>query len=179
MFEGKQIVVQGFEIPSDSPVFLTILSIHILAGLLCVITGAIAMLSKKQPGTHPKSGNIFYIGLWVIFITASVIAFARWKEDYYLFFLGLVSFISAFIGRKALKEKWQKWSIWHITGMGISYIFLLIAFYVDNAKFLPVWKDLPPIIYWLLPLLIGVPIIIRTLLNHPLSRNYFKRLTGD
>jgi hypothetical protein len=32
---------------------------------------------------------------------------------------------------------------------------LLIAFYVDNGKQLPVWKDLPHVTYWLLPLLSG------------------------
>jgi hypothetical protein len=174
MFEGNPIVVQGFEIPSNAPLFLAILSIHILAGLNCVITGFIAMIAKKHQGLHPNSGNIYFWSLLVVFLTASIIAIVRWHEVYHLFFLGLVSFIAALIGRKALLEKWQKWAIFHITGMGISYIFLLIAFYIDNARFLPVWKDLPPVLYWLLPPLIGIPILIRTLLRHPLSRNYFK-----
>lgn len=174
MFEGNPIVVQGFEIPSDSPLFLTILSIHILAGLICVVAGVVAMLAKKQRGRHSKSGSIYYWSLWVVFITASIIAVARWKEDYHLFVLGLVSFISAFIGRKALIEKWQKWSVIHITGMGISYIFLLIAFYVDNGRFLPIWRDLPPFIYWCLPLLIGIPLLIKTLVRNPLSKDYFQ-----
>ncbi len=53
----------------------------------------------------------------------------------------------------------------HITGMGLSYILLLTAFYVDNGKSLPLWKDLPPITYWLLPAAVGLPLII-----HALSR---------
>ncbi|HEV8508649.1 MAG TPA: hypothetical protein VGQ53_24815, partial [Chitinophagaceae bacterium] len=63
----------------------------------------------------------------------------------------------------------------HITGMGISYIFLLTAFYVDNGKFLPIWKNFSSLVYWLLPAVVGIPIIIRTLLRHPLSRDYFGR----
>jgi hypothetical protein len=179
MFEGNQFVFQGFEVPSDDPVFLTVLSIHVMAGLVCVIAGIISMLSKKKPGYHPKSGNIYFLSLWVVFITACIIAVARWEHVYHLFFLGLVSFLAAIIGRKALLEKWQKWPIFHITGMGISYIFLLIAFYIDNAKFLPVWKDLPHVLYWLLPPLIGIPILIKTLFRHPLSKNYFKKLNNE
>jgi len=175
MFEGNPFVVQGFEIPSDNPFFLTILSIHILTALTCVITGVIAMLAKKQIGLHPRAGTVYFWFLLVVFITATIIAVVRWKEDYHLFILGFISFSSAFIGRKPRQNKWNKWSIIHITGMGISYIFLLTAFYVDNGRFLPLWKNFHPLIYWLLPATIGVPIIIRTLFRHPLSRKYFER----
>jgi len=51
--------------------------------------------------------------------------------------------------------------------MGASYVLLLIAFYVDNGKQLPVWK-IPHFTYWLVPAIIGGPLIIRTLLYHPL-----------
>jgi hypothetical protein len=49
--------------------------------------------------------------------------------------------------------------------MGVSYILLLTAFYVDNGKSLPLWKELPPIAYWILPGAIGGPIIGRALLR--------------
>jgi hypothetical protein len=54
--------------------------------------------------------------------------------------------------------------------MGLSYVLLLVAFCVDNGKQLPLWKDLPYFMYWLLPLAIGVPPVIRALLRHPLAR---------
>ena len=47
--------------------------------------------------------------------------------------------------------------------MGGSYIALLTGFYVDNGRFLPLWDRLPHIAYWLLPSLIGVPLIWRAL----------------
>ena len=52
--------------------------------------------------------------------------------------------------------------------MGASYIFMLTAFYVDNGKNLPVWKELPEIAFWLLPSAIGVPVILYALFRHPL-----------
>jgi hypothetical protein len=87
--------------------------VHIVLGLACTVTGAIAMLSQKRAGRHPRYG---------------------------------------------------------ITGMGSSYILLLIAFYVDNGRSLPLWKELPPIAYWLLPAAVGIPLIVRALLWHPLVR---------
>jgi hypothetical protein len=47
--------------------------------------------------------------------------------------------------------------------MGGSYIALLTGFYVDNGPFLPLWNRLPHLSYWLLPSLIGVPLIRRAL----------------
>jgi hypothetical protein len=58
----------------------------------------------------------------------------------------------------------------HITGMGVSYILLLTAFYVDSGKNLPLWRDLPPVAYWLAPALVGIPLIARALLWHTLAR---------
>jgi hypothetical protein len=57
----------------------------------------------------------------------------------------------------------------HITGMGTSYVLLLTAFYVDNGKSLPIWRDLPPLAYWLVPAGVGIPLIVRALLWHPLA----------
>jgi hypothetical protein len=51
----------------------------------------------------------------------------------------------------------------HIIGMGVSYIVMLTAFYVDNGKNLPIWRELPDAAYWILPGAAGVPLIVRAL----------------
>jgi hypothetical protein len=56
----------------------------------------------------------------------------------------------------------------HISGMSLSYVVMLIAFYVDNGKQLPIWKDLPHFTYWLVPLVVAVPLIVWALLRHPM-----------
>jgi hypothetical protein len=81
-----------------------------------------------------------------------------------------LSFAAAYLGRQARRERWRYWVRLHITGMGASYVLLLIAFYVDNGKSLPLWNELPPTTYWLLPTIIGIPFILRALLRHPLVR---------
>jgi hypothetical protein len=160
----------GIDIPSTNPVFLTVVGVHILLGLATTITGAIAMLSQKRAGRHPRNGTIYFWCLAGVFLTAASLAAVRWAEDYHLFILGALSFAAAYLGRQARRQRWRYWVRLHITGMGASYVLLLIAFYVDNGKSLPLWKELPPAAYWLLPAAIGIPLILRALLWHPLIR---------
>jgi len=94
----------------------------------------------------------------------------RWIDNYHLFILGALSLLAATFARTALRQRWRNWVRLHITGMGFSYILMLTAFYVDNGKNLPLWKELPQIAFWLLPVGLGMPILIRTLMNHPLAR---------
>jgi hypothetical protein len=57
-----------------------------------------------------------------------------------------------------------------MSGIGASYILMITAFYVDNGPNLPLWRELPPLVFWILPTLIGAPILINALLRHPLVR---------
>ena len=160
--------IAGIEIPSTDPVFLTVVGIHIMLGLACVITGAIAMLSEKRPGRHPLNGTIYFRCLAGLFLTAASLAAVRWARDYHLFILGALSFAAAYFGREARRRRWRGWVRLHIAGMGTSYVLLLIAFYVDNGKSLPLWRELPPVAFWFLPAAVGIPLIVRALLWHPL-----------
>ncbi len=167
---NSETIIAGIVIPSDSPFFLAVVGLHIFFAFICVITGVVAMLSNKRPGRHPKFGTIYYWCLSVVFASATVLSVIRSAEDYHLFILGAISFTVASFGRTALRRRWRNWVRLHIAGMGTSYVLMLIAFYVDNGRNLPIWKELPPTMYWLLPTVIGTPIIIRALLRHPKSR---------
>jgi hypothetical protein len=167
---GTSIIVAGIEIPSTDPAFLAIVAVHVLFGLACTITGVIAMLSQKRTGLHPLFGTIYYWCLLGVFLSASSLAAVRWAEDYHLFILAALAFAAASLGRVARRKRWSQWVKLHITGMGTSYILLLTAFYVDNGKSLPLWRELPSITYWLLPAAIGIPLIVRALIWHPLAR---------
>src|SRR4029450_3291604 len=168
---GNSTVILGIEIPSTDPVFIgVILGIHTPLGLACAVAGAVAMLSEKRRGRHSTAGKVYYWCLLALSASAAFLSLMRWAENYHLFILGALSFASAWFGRTALRERWPYWARLHITGMGLSYVLLLICFYVDNGKQLPLWKDLPHFTYWLLPLAVGVPLIVRALLRHPLVR---------
>ena len=161
----------GIAIPSCDGFFLAItIGLHIPLGLCCVMAGAAAMLSNKGRGKHSAFGMVYFWSLAGLFASATVLSVMRWAENYHLFVLGTLSFVSAWLARQALRRRWPHWIRLHLCGMGFSYVLMLIAFYVDNGKQLPLWKDLPHFTYWLLPLVIGLPLILRALLRHPLAR---------
>jgi hypothetical protein len=170
MTDGELTIVAGIEIPSTNSVFLTVVGVHILLGLACTLTGAIAVLSQKRAGQHPRYATIYFWCLAGVFLTAASLAAVRWAQDYHLLILGAFSLTAAYLDRRARQHRWRYWVRLHITGMGASYVLLLIAFYVDNGRNLPLWRELPSIAYWLLPAAIGVTVIARAVLRHPLAR---------
>lgn len=151
---------------NPSSIFLVLLVFHVLAGLTCVIAGAVAILSKKRPDRHPRFGTIYYWSLSIVFVSSTGMAGIRWSHDAHLFILGFVAFTFASIGYSARRIRWKGWTSIHILGMSLSYIVLLTAFYVDNGPNLPVWKLLPTIAFWIGPGLIGAPLVARALLRH-------------
>jgi hypothetical protein len=163
------VVILGIPIPSSSPLFLGIVAVHVAAGLVCTVAGIAAMLASKRAGRHPSAGTVYYWGLVVVFASMAALSFLRWPENVHLFVLGIVSFGAGTVGRAAKRGCWRGWLRWHITGMGISYITLLTAFYVDNGPHLPVWRSLPRLAHWLLPSVVGLPLLIWALRRHPLA----------
>ncbi|GAA0318244.1 hypothetical protein GCM10009087_30850 [Sphingomonas oligophenolica] len=136
-----------------------------------MIAGAVAMLSRKRRGRHADLGTICFWCLSGVFATMSVLSFMRWAANNHLLLLGALAMICACLGRTAARRRWrQQWPRIHLTGMGACYIAMLTAFYVDNGKNLPLWRDLPEIALGILPSAIGVPAILVALLRHPLAR---------
>jgi hypothetical protein len=167
------VVVLGIPIPSSSPLFLSIVAIHVVAGLICTVAGIVAMLTPKRAGRHPSAGTVYYWSLAVVFLTMAALSILRWPHNTHLFVLGILSFGAGTIGRTARRRLWRGWLRLHITGMAVSYILLLTAFYVDNGPHLPLWRSLPPLAFWLLPSLVGLPLMVWALRRHPLVLRTF------
>src|SRR5262252_592447 len=81
--------VLGLEIPSAGPVFAVALGLHVVGGVWSVVTGALAATARKRPGRHPKAGLLYVWGIAVVFVTATVMAAIRWREDAHLFAIAL------------------------------------------------------------------------------------------
>jgi hypothetical protein len=101
---GGSTVILGIEIPSTNLVFLGIIAIHIPLGLACVIAGAVAMLNAKGRGRHSTAGRVYFWCLAALFVSATLLAVMRWAEDYHLFVFGALAFISAGLGRSAVRK---------------------------------------------------------------------------
>src|SRR5262252_3193459 len=162
----------GDHAASAAPLFLAFLVVHVLAGLTAVITGAIAALVRKGSPRHIRAGRWYYRAITVVFATATVLAAMRWRQDYYLLIIGAVAFTAATIGYQH-RRRHRAGDTGHIAGMGIAYVAMLTAFYVDNGPHLPLWDRLPTLAFWLLPSAIGAPIIVRAVLRarHARSRS--------
>jgi hypothetical protein len=104
----------------------------------------------------------------VVFLTMAALSILRWPHNTHLFALGIVSFGTGTIGRMARRRRWRGWLRVHVMGMGVSYILLLTAFYVDNGPHLPLWRSLPPLAHGLLPSVVGLAILVWALTRHPL-----------
>jgi hypothetical protein len=82
------VVVLGIPIPSSSPVFLSIVAVHVAAGLICTVAGIVAMLAPKRSGRHPSAGTVYYWSLVVVCLSMAALFFLRWPENIHLFVLG-------------------------------------------------------------------------------------------
>ena len=154
--------ILGDQVGSTAPVFLAFLTVHVIAGLTAVITGAIAALVRKGSPQHIRAGRWFYRAITVVFLTAVALSIMRWRQDYHLVAIGVVAFAAATIGYLH-RRRHRPGDTGHILGMSIGYVAMLTAFYVDNGPHLPLWDRLPPLSFWFLPAVIGAPIIARAL----------------
>ncbi|MDP2342670.1 MAG: hypothetical protein Q8O67_17060 [Deltaproteobacteria bacterium] len=88
----------------------------------------------------------------------------RWQEDWPLFVLGVLAVAAAGAGVLVRRRRPAALRA-HLSAMGLSYIATLTAFYVDNGPQLPLWNQLPPIAFWFLPSVVGLPIVIWALVR--------------
>ena len=167
---AEGVVVLGIPIPSSSPVFLSVVAVHVAAGIICTLAGVVAMLAPKRSGRHPFGGTVYYWSLVVVFLSMATLSILRWPTDTHLLILGVLSFGTGLLGRRARRRSPVRLRM-HVVGMGLSYILLLTAFYVDNGAHLPLWRSLPSLAFWLLPGIVGFPILIWALTRHPLLRS--------
>jgi hypothetical protein len=151
--------ILGLPIPDAGPVFAAALAAHVVSGLSAVIAGALAATARKRPGRHPRAGQVYLWALGGVFATGTVLAIIRWHEDARLFAIALIAFSLGLYGYRARRHHRPGWPPRHAIGMGGSYIALLTGFYVDNGPFLPLWNRLPHTTYWLLPTIVGAPLI--------------------
>jgi hypothetical protein len=156
--------ILGDHVGSTAPVFLAFLAVHVVAGLIAVVTGAAAALTRKGSRRHIQAGRWYYRAISVVFVTAAILASMRWRQDYYLLIIGAAAFTAATIGYQH-RRRHRAGDTGHIAGMGTAYVAMLTAFYVDNGPHLPLWDRLPAFAFWLLPAAIGAPVIARAIVH--------------
>jgi uncharacterized membrane protein len=160
----------GIPVPSIDKTFLMVVVIHILLSLVAVITGLFAMFAGKGPGLHRKSGKAYFFSMLSSFGTVMILSIMSWPRNIHLLLIGTFAAILTYAGSWLAKVKIRNWIRLHTICMGSSYILLLTGFYVDNGKNLPFWNQFSQSFFYVFPAIIGIPIILYTLLKHPLNK---------
>jgi hypothetical protein len=149
--------------------FFLPLTVHAWAGLATGVIGVVIFCVPKRRERHPRWGTRYLWAYTLFFFTATLLFVQRWSIDAYLFLMALIGYGLALGGyaiRRFRREPWvtrvlgKQWVIAHIVGMIGSYIVLWTAFYVDNAHLIPLLHQVPPLIFWVLPTLIGLPFMV-------------------
>lgn len=136
-----------------------VLTIHVAAGVAGLVLGPVAMFSRKRRGRHTRVGEAYHWTFAVLFVSAVTLAVLDWSESWFLAPVGAGSYAFALLGYVAAKRRRPGWLIPHVTGQGGSYIAMTSATLVVNWENLTgtVGRESP--LPWLLPTLVGTPLI--------------------
>lgn len=160
----------GIPVPSTDPIFIAFVIVHIAISLVAVVSGLLAVFAKKTSIRHKKNGSVYFWSISLSFVTAVILSFMRWPHNIHLLIIGVLTFCLTFIGRRFAKKRPTRWTRIHTVCMGLSYVLLLTGFYVDNGKNLPFWRMFPAWFFYVFPAIVGIPIIIKVLMTHPLNK---------
>jgi uncharacterized membrane protein len=138
-------------------------AVHVGCGVTAVLCGAGAMVTRKGSRRHRRLGRLHLVALVGLGATAPVLAAVDWAHRWHLVVLGCVALGSAMAGFVAVRFLRPARLTVHIVGMGAGYVAMLTAFYVDNGPRLPLWDQVPVVVLWVLPGLVGGTLIVRSL----------------
>lgn len=137
------------------------LILHVVSGGLALLAGPVAMFSRKRRGIHTRFGLLYTLLVLTTCLSALVLVTVEgWHRYWVLGAISVATLASVMIGFLAARRKRPGWITTHIVGQLSSYISMVTAFAVVNRTMLRELTGLPSLWYWLLPTLIGTPLIM-------------------
>ena len=128
------LVIDLQDIPLTMQNFISILIIiHAGLGGIALLSGLIAVLSKKGKKTHTKSGLLFYYTMLTSAFTALIISVLPMHENPFLFSIGIFSSYFILMGKQALTFK--KGIKLLLLEKSMTIIFLLTGFFMITYSF--------------------------------------------
>jgi uncharacterized membrane protein len=137
-----------------------VLTIHVAAGVAGLLLGPVAMVVEKRRGRHTALGETYHVAFVVLITSAVTLAVINWSESWWLALVATGSYAFALLGYLAAKRRSRNWLPMHVAGVGGSYIAMTSATLVVN------WENLAGIpgrespLPWVLPTLIGTPLLV-------------------
>lgn len=101
------------------------LYMHIAAGALALLTGAVSLLTSKGGKVHRRSGLVFFYSMLAVALSAFIISVV--KSNPFLLAISVFSFYLNYTGYRVLKNKtgiyqWFDWSITTLTAATALYM---------------------------------------------------------
>jgi len=149
-----------------------VLSTHVVAGIISLVIGLLALLMRKGGIAHKGLGRIYFVAMTFIFFSGTYVSSI--KSNYFLLLIGFFSYYLVLTGVRYNKVK----VISNISFMDIAstiiFIFIFLAMYA--MSFIAVLKGVYSLgIVTLVFALIGSSLMTRDvkfyLLKHPLPDN--------
>lgn len=83
----------------------SILAVHVLAGVIALLSALLAASNRKGSKNHRRVGQVFFWSMLVIGVTAIPVTFYR--PNPFLFFIALFSFYMAFAGYRRGRSSYE------------------------------------------------------------------------
>ncbi len=133
--------------------------VHIVAGFSGLVLGPAAMVATKRPGVHTRTGEAYHWVMLAVCASAGLLAVPEWGRLWWFLLIAAGSYAFALVGYVAAKRRWPGWIAAHISGQGGSYIAMTTALLVVNWRSLTGTAGMSSAIPWILPTLVGTPIL--------------------
>lgn len=148
--------------------FRAVLWFHIAAGIAGLILGPIAMRAAKASRLHARAGELYHWVMLAVCLSAAGLAWLDWARSWWFLPIAAGSYAFALVGYVAAKRRWPGWLAVHVGGQGGSYIAMVTAVLVVNWQMLTGTSGRASPWAWILPTLVGSPII--TWVNFQIAR---------
>lgn len=103
-----------------------IIGLHAFSGLTALVTGFIAILSRKGEKLHRACGKLFFYAMLLVCATALFVSI--YKSNLFLLFIGFFSLYQNLSGYRAIKNKSRNpaWFDWVLVAIGATNGLLML-----------------------------------------------------
>lgn len=136
-----------------------VLAAHVVLGTLGLMLGPVAMSARKRRGLHTRVGEAYHWVMAGVCASAAALAILDWGQLWWFLPIALGSYAFGLVGYLAAKRRWRGWLRAHLAGQGGSYISMVTAVLVVNWESLTGTPGILSPWAWLLPTVVGAPII--------------------
>jgi len=105
------VTLLNFTLVISEGVIEGIILVHAINGGIALVSGALALASKKGSSFHKKSGLVFYCSMLAAAVLALIIAVMPGHENPFLFSIGLFSSYFLITGLRSLKYRQPDYSL--------------------------------------------------------------------